>query len=120
MSDFYRIPLNELTLILSATLFPSTNDIKAIVIPSIELICWKVSVRSMSLKMESLTIVSAVFLIFAGITSAAPDQHRIVETKYGQIRGFKRTSFLDKVDYYSYLGIPYAKAPLGQRRFKVS
>lgn len=69
-------------------------------------------------KMKFITI--ALVLIFAAISSAAPDQYRIVETKYGQIRGLKRTTLLEKVDYYAFRGIPYAKAPIGPRRFKVS
>lgn len=70
--------------------------------------------------MNKITIALVLFLNFAAITTAVPDQYRIIKTKYGLIRGFKRTSLLEKVDFYSFLGIPYAKAPIGQRRFKVS
>lgn len=69
--------------------------------------------------MNSFTFLVVLFFILA-IASAVPDQYRLIETKYGQIRGLKRTSLLEKVDFYSFLGIPYAKAPIGERRFKVS
>lgn len=69
--------------------------------------------------MKNFIFALELFLIFA-IASAVPDQYRTIETKYGKIRGFKRTSLLEKVDFYSFLGIPYAKAPIDQRRFKVS
>lgn len=69
--------------------------------------------------MKNFTFALELLFIF-GIPSACPDQYRTIETKYGQIRGFKRTSLLEKVDFYSFLGIPYAKAPIDQLRFKVS
>lgn len=69
--------------------------------------------------MRNFIFASELFLIIS-ITSAAFDQYRIVETKYGQIRGFKGTSLLEKVEFYSFLGVPYAKAPVDVRRFKVS
>lgn len=42
----------------------------------------------------------------------------IVETTYGPVFGSKRTSILGD-DFYSFRGIPYAKPPLGDLRFKV-
>lgn len=42
----------------------------------------------------------------------------IVVTTYGPVRGNQRTSFMgDK--FYSFRGIPYAKPPVGDLRFKV-
>lgn len=40
-------------------------------------------------------------------------------TKMGKIRGISRTSEYSGQRYYSFLGIPYAKPPTGDRRFKV-
>lgn len=42
----------------------------------------------------------------------------IVLTSYGPVRGRKRTS-VNQVDFYSFQGIPYAKPPIGELRFKV-
>lgn len=41
----------------------------------------------------------------------------VIETKCGLIKGLFRTSLLDD-DYFSFQGIPYAKAPVGDLRFK--
>lgn len=41
----------------------------------------------------------------------------IVSTTYGPIKGVKRKSIYGEC-YYSFEGIPFAKAPLGELRFK--
>lgn len=41
----------------------------------------------------------------------------IVDTEYGQVRGIKRRTIYD-VPYYSFEGIPYAKPPVDELRFK--
>ncbi|EJY57869.1 AAEL017071-PA, partial [Aedes aegypti] len=41
----------------------------------------------------------------------------IIDTKYGPVRGTTRTSLLGQ-EYLSFQGIPYAKAPIGELRFK--
>lgn len=60
------------------------------------------------------------FVLFFNVTFAFSPEYRVVDTKSGQIRGIRETSLLKKVDFYSFKGIPYAKAPIGQLRFKVS
>lgn len=47
------------------------------------------------------------------------DQYKTVETTDGRIRGIKNVTFLKRAPYYSYKGIPYAKPPIGDLRFKV-
>jgi len=42
----------------------------------------------------------------------------IAETEYGEVQGVKTDSVLNE-PYIKFLGIPYAKAPLGELRFKV-
>lgn len=42
----------------------------------------------------------------------------IVETNYGPVRGLKRTSAVGD-QFFSFRGIPYAKPPIGELRFKV-
>lgn len=45
---------------------------------------------------------------------------RTVETNYGGVRGLYQTSPLTEGSFYSFRGIPYAKPPIDERRFKVS
>lgn len=45
-------------------------------------------------------------------------QNLIIDTKYGPVRGTSRKSLLGQ-EYLSFQGIPYAKAPVGELRFKV-
>lgn len=44
-------------------------------------------------------------------------QNLIIDTKYGPVRGTSKTSLLGQ-QYLSFQGIPYAKAPVGELRFK--
>lgn len=49
-------------------------------------------------------------------------QHPItqtIDTNYGQVRGIYQTSLLTEKSYFSFRGIPYAKPPIGDLRFKV-
>lgn len=42
----------------------------------------------------------------------------IVETEYGKVRGVKVISEVE-IPYWRFLGIPYAKPPFGELKFKV-
>ncbi|CAH0586804.1 unnamed protein product [Chrysodeixis includens] len=42
----------------------------------------------------------------------------IVEVKQGQLAGIKEKDVTGEYDFYSFRGIPYAKAPVGELRFK--
>lgn len=44
----------------------------------------------------------------------------IIEVKQGQLEGITKESILTGREYYSFLGIPYAKPPIGELRFQVS
>ena len=44
----------------------------------------------------------------------------IVEVSQGKLQGKESKSILNGNTYYSFLGIPYAKPPIGDLRFKVS
>lgn len=46
-------------------------------------------------------------------------KYPIVEISDGKVRGTVLKN-LDGEDYYAFLGIPYAKPPIGKLRFKVS
>lgn len=41
-----------------------------------------------------------------------------VTTKSGPVKGYKTKSTFD-YEYYNFIGIPYAKPPIGELRFKV-
>lgn len=48
------------------------------------------------------------------------DEYKVVNTEHGLVRGKLNTTFLEAKPYYYFKGIPYAKAPIGELRFKVS
>lgn len=41
----------------------------------------------------------------------------IVDTEYGPIKGYKKSSILG-MDFFSFQGVPYMKAPIGKLRFR--
>lgn len=73
-------------------------------------------------RMYSFKRISLAVLLFSVIISAtsADDEHKIIKTKNGPIRGLRKITLLKKIPYYSFKGIPYAKPPIGDLRFKVS
>lgn len=50
------------------------------------------------------------------VTSESP----VVKTKSGELLGKVATTLLDQRKFYSFQGIPYAKPPVNQLRFRVS
>lgn len=65
----------------------------------------------------------AAILVFAVIMknrSNDSNDTKIIETKSGKIRGVRETTLIKNMDFYSFKGIPYAKPPIGELRFKVS
>ena len=58
-------------------------------------------------------------LILVGIVQAY-DKYKIVETDNGPIRGERNITLINGVVFYSFRGIPYAKPPIGDLRFKVA
>lgn len=45
---------------------------------------------------------------------------KLVNTVNGSVRGHKCTTIYEQKLYYSFRGIPYAKPPINEWRFKVS
>lgn len=43
----------------------------------------------------------------------------IVDTSLGKVEGIEVKSIVKDEKFYSFMGIPYGKAPLGELRFKV-
>lgn len=58
-------------------------------------------------------------LISTGIVQAH-NKYKVIETDNGSIRGVRNTTLLNGVIFYSFRGIPYAKAPIADLRFKVT
>lgn len=58
-------------------------------------------------------------LILLGVVEAY-EKYKIVETDKGPIRGVRNFTLLNGMPFYSFRGIPYAKSPTGELRFKVN
>ena len=79
----------------------------------------------MKLFVEPLDLTEKLALICAFIKTFVDDCHRyyyreevVVKTKSGLVKGFKIASHFN-YRYFDFLGIPYAKPPVGDLRFKV-
>lgn len=61
-------------------------------------------------------------LVFMSSTAKSElnDEFEVIETNDGKVRGVRQKTLLQNVDFYSFKGIPYAKSPTGELRFKVS
>ena len=59
------------------------------------------------------------FTIIIGIFGQSADRIT-VQTKYGLVRGKIATTIVENREFYEFLGIPFAKPPNGNLRFKVS
>lgn len=68
----------------------------------------------------SVQITLILWIIFVVIVNSKNDEFYQIQTKNGLIRGLHETSQRKHVDFYAFRGIPYAKAPLNELRFKVS
>lgn len=79
----------------------------------------------MSFLFHPLKITELLSFAWAGIKLLTEDFYRyihreeiIVRIKSGQVKGFKIATNYN-YHYYNFLGIPYAKPPIGELRFKV-
>jgi hypothetical protein len=59
-----------------------------------------------------------VFLLFI-LGSLASESDPIVQIQEGSIRGTTLTSVRSNRTFFAFMGIPYAKPPIGDLRFKV-
>lgn len=64
-----------------------------------------------------------VFLLFGYIQYVIRpipnNEPNVVTTESGRIRGYAMETLLEKRPFHSFKGIPFAKSPIGERRFKV-
>lgn len=58
-----------------------------------------------------------IFIIFVNLVNSATIR---VRTEYGDVEGITAKSIFGKRNYYSFKGIPYAKPPIDDLRFKVN
>lgn len=59
-------------------------------------------------------------LATSNFISGSPEECKTVPTEYGTIRGQLEMSIIDQKPFHAYRGIPYARAPIGDLRFKVN
>lgn len=76
--------------------------------------------RKYYLEISALVILGVCIVALCLIKSRTNVEYKIVETSDGKVRGFRDTTLLKKVDFFAFKGIPYAKVPTGELRFKVS
>lgn len=69
---------------------------------------------------QLLILLSVTYCGVNGAPKSQFDESPTVKTKSGELLGKISTTLLDKRKFYSFQGIPYAKAPIGQLRFRVS
>lgn len=64
---------------------------------------------------------SLIIVIIAGtfISIGQSASSVVVDTELGQVRGYQEFTRFENKTYYSFRGIPYAKPPLGELRFRV-
>lgn len=60
------------------------------------------------------------FLCVASENSDENEEFCTINTNSGQIRGKQNRTLFDNKTYYSFRGIPFAKPPIGDLRFKVT
>lgn len=61
----------------------------------------------------------AAVVLTCFVLYAKCEEERIIETNNGLVRGLSQTTLINNVDYYAFKGIPYAKTPIADLRFKV-
>lgn len=59
-------------------------------------------------------------LLYVVMRTTAATDSIVIRTDSGPIQGYREDTLLGKRPYYTFKGIPYAEAPLGDRRFKVT
>lgn len=73
----------------------------------------------MALACHFLVCVLYVFTLNGLCIAGNVESFKIVETEYGPVRGQKFLTIFDEKTYFSFRGIPFVEAPLGDLRFKV-
>ncbi|KAM9836814.1 neuroligin-2a isoform 1-T1 [Aulostomus maculatus] len=80
---------------------------------------WRLPTRRSSVMADWCVVGLALLFSLASSQKLDPSKHPIVTTNYGKLRGIKKdlnNEILGPVEQY--LGVPYATAPIGDRRFQ--
>lgn len=79
------------------------------------------STRQNNNNLVKISVLCLLVFAFQICASAADKIHarKTVETHDGMVRGRLNHTLFRKIDFYSFLGIPYAEKPLNDLRFKV-
>ncbi|XP_031636633.1 esterase B1-like [Contarinia nasturtii] len=72
----------------------------------------------MSRNCGGMIMLAVIAFLVCLINSGESVEYKIVKTKNGAVRGISDTTMMKNVSFYSFKGIPYAKAPIGELRFK--
>lgn len=60
-----------------------------------------------------------VMLICLAVDTIAGSKVKVIRTDNGLVRGLRETTLFKNQEYYAFKGIPFAKPPIGDLRFKV-
>lgn len=69
-------------------------------------------------------VISVLYTVLVLLNSAFKNDNQLaiystIETENGAVRGKLDRTFLQNMPYYAFKGIPYAKPPIRELRFKV-
>lgn len=94
------------------------KDRNADIIVDLKLIMHQI--QSMCASMCSIQLLLMVSMIVCDVISISHNDYKTIETNDGPVRGKLGITLLNNVSYHSFKGIPYAKPPTGNLRFKVN
>lgn len=74
--------------------------------------------------LADISVISVLYTVLVLLNSAFKNDtqlaiYKTIETENGAVRGKLDRTFLQNMPYYAFKGIPYAKPPIGELRFKV-
>lgn len=81
--------------------------------------CAFLSCAIISIVVLLLIILVIIYLPIESPTSVDTNLYKIIATKNGRVRGKRFETLFKGMPYFAFRGIPYGKAPIGDRRFKV-
>lgn len=94
------------------SLFKTTKLIKMI---------WSVSKKLLIILISLVVALAVSISIYVSVSAPKDfDSYKVIETNDGPVRGQLKRTVFNGNPYYAFQGIPYAKPPVGELRFKVS
>lgn len=68
---------------------------------------------------RSASMIVLLLALISIVSGAEKNAFKVVQTEYGAVRGKVQSTMYGSKPYYSYRGIPFAKPPLNELRYKV-